>query len=238
MRIFTHTFVLTVLFLSAWITPSIRTAGEQREDALPFLEQDGLLPIGTIVPQPSPPDALSDRPTPVAIRIINRRKTPVYLQGFRGGKERVQIYLYHREEKEGWKPFFEFLPCDLPTCRGLHAPQTSCPKPTPFVVTLGPAGSADSFKEIPWEGSLYQRNEATQEDRSHRYCYKGWTPKTGRMRVEIEFSDTVQKGSDQGGIIGARDHAVIEFDLPPARPSYEMVIGEDSSPGASPSLDR
>ncbi|MDC4228052.1 MAG: hypothetical protein MPW15_28435 [Candidatus Manganitrophus sp.] len=162
----------------------------------------------------------------------------VYLQGFRQESERVQIYLYHREGNRGWKPFFEFLPCDLPTCRGLHAPKKSCPKPTPFIVTLGPAGSADSFKEVPWDGLLYERSEATQEDRKHRYCYKGKVPKAGRMRVEIEFSDTLQKESERSGMIGGRDHAVVEFDLPPARPNYEIVIDQGSHRGASSPPDR
>jgi|GEM_PF-1978678 len=232
-----RTLTLSVLLLSAFLLiPSPGWDAENPEEISPlFLEQRQAVPAGTIVPQPSP---LSDTPTPVTIRIINRRKTPVYLQGFRQEKERIQFYLYHRDGREGWKPFFEFLPCDLPTCRGLHGPPKSCPKPTPFVVTLGPAGNADSVKEIPWEGALYQRSEATQEDRNHRYCYKGWVPKAGRMRVEVEFSDTFQKRSDQSGMIGGRDHAVIEFDLPPAQTSYEMVIEGDPNPVSPPSHNR
>lgn len=223
--------IISILYIGS---PDGSAGGPEETSPLP-LGQNRVVPAGTIVPQPSP---FSETPTPVLIRIINQRKNPVYLQGFRQEKERVQIYLYHREGRGGWKPFFEFLPCDLPTCRGLHGPPKSCPKPIPFVVTLGPAGSADSVKEIPWEGALYQRSEATQEDRSHRYCYKGGVPKTGRMRVEIEFSDALQKENEKNGIIGGRDHAVVEFDLPPSRPSYEIMIEAAPNTGASPSLNR
>lgn len=238
MRILTHTLFLASVLVLAWPPSPVQTALLEEEITLLPFEQNRIVPVGTIVPQPSPPEAFSEEPTPVSIRIINQRKTPIYLQGFRQGDERVQIYLYHREENRGWKPFFEFLPCDLPTCRGLHAPGKSCPKPIPFVIALGPAGSANSFKEVPWEGLLYERSEATQEDRKNRYCYKGRVPKRGQMRIEIEFSDTLQKESEKSGIIGGRDHAVIEFDLPPSRPNYEIVIDGNSHPGASPSLNR
>lgn len=238
MRTLRHDLLLTSIFLLTWITPPVQTALPEEETASSFSEKNKIVPAGTIVPQPSPPETFSEEPRPVSIRIINQQKTPIYLQGFRQGDERVQMYLYHREGKRGWKPFFEFLPCDLPTCRGLHAPKKSCPKPIPFVIALGPAGSADSFKEIPWEGLLYERSEATQEDRKHRYCYKGRVPTTGQMRVEIEFSDTLQKESEKSGIIGGRDRAVIEFDLPPSRPNYEIVISGESHPRASPPLNR
>lgn len=233
MRMIAISFLLFVLLF-------VESPGSDAERTGPLaLEQSGVRPAGTIVPQPPP---FSEKPTPVTIRIVNRRATPIYLQGFRGGEERVQIYLYHQEERGGWKPFFEFLPCDLPTCRGLHSAPKSCPKPTPFVVPLGPAGSASSVKEVAWEGLLYQRSEATQEDRNRRYCYKGWVPKTGRMRVEIEFSDTFQNGSEKNGekneMIGGRDHAVVEFDLPPDRPSYDVVVEGDSGIGSSPSQSR
>ncbi len=238
MRTLTHVFLLAFILFSMWIASPVQNAVPEEETAALPVERKEIMPVGTIVPQPSPPETFSEDPTPVSIRIINRRKKPIYLQGFRQGGERVQIYLYHREGNRGWKPFFEFLPCDLPTCRALHAPGKSCPKPIPFVVALGPAGNADSFKEVPWEGLLYERSEATQEDRKHRYCYKGRVPKTGRMRVEIEFSDTLQKESEKSGIIGGRDHAVIEFDLPPSRPNYEIVIDGDAPPEPSPPLNR
>lgn len=199
MRTLTHGLLLASLFLLMWITPPVQTAlPEGGAASVPFKENKSV-PAGTIVPQPSPPETFSEEPTPVSLRIINQLKKPVYLQGFRQESERVQIYLYHREGTRGWKPFFEFLPCDLPTCRGLYAPLKSCPKPIPFVITLGPSGSVNSFKEVPWDGLLYERSEATQEDRKHRYCYKGKVPKTGRMRVEIEFSDTLQKESERTG---------------------------------------
>ncbi|MBI3804821.1 MAG: hypothetical protein HY282_13775 [Nitrospirae bacterium] len=213
-------FLLLLIGLSTGPTEP-GTVGEE-----PTIDTNALrypvVPIGTIIPQPS--ETFSDEPTPVKIRIVNRGTKPIYLQGFRQGKEQVQIYLYHREAKGGWKPFFDSLPCDLPTCRTLHAPPKACPKPTPFVVKLGPMGNADSIREVSWGGFLYQRSEATQEDRGHRYCYKGSVPKAGRMRVEVEFSDSIQRGGEKNGIIGARDHAVIEFDLPPSQPQYDIVI--------------
>lgn len=220
--------LFTAVLLFGWINASDWNAVGQ-ETASPSPERSQASAAGILVPQPPPSETFPDRPTPVAIRIINQRKMPIYLQGFREERERVQIYLYHREGKEGWKPFFESLPCDLPTCRSLHGSPKSCPKPIPFVVALGPAGSADSSKEVSWEGSLYQRSEATQEERNRRYCYKGWVPKTGQMRVEIEYSDTLQKESERSGIIGGRDHAVVEFDLPPTRPSYEIIIRDRAS---------
>lgn len=187
--------------------------------------------IGTIVPQPSAPETFPDA-APLTFRIINRSNRPFYLQGFRDREERLQLYFYHREGKEGWKPFFEALPCDLPTCRNLHAPKNGCSKPIPFIISLGAAGAADSVKEFRWEGLLYQRSEATQEDRSRRYCYKGWVPKSGRMRVEMEFSDTVQEGKEKSGMIGGRDHTAIEFNLPASQSVYEIPIGGASTPGA------
>ncbi|NKE72705.1 hypothetical protein [Candidatus Manganitrophus noduliformans] len=217
-----RTLSLAFIFVLASIAP-VQTALLEEKTAK-------IVPAGTIVPQPVPPETFSEKPTPVSLRIINQRKNPIYLQGLRQDGERIQIFLYHREGTRGWKPFFEFLPCDLPTCRGLHAPRKSCPKPIPFVIALGPSGSADSFKEVPWNGLLYERSEATREDRKHRYCYKGKVPKTGRMRVEIEFSETLQKESEKSGIIGGRDHAVFEFDLPPSRPSYEIVIEGRGNP--------
>lgn len=224
MQTLTRALLPASILVLAWITP-VQTLLLEEAAA-------GIVPVGTIVPLPSPPETFSDQPTPVSIRIINELNKPVYLQGFRQENERVQIYLYHREGNRGWKPFFEFLPCDLPTCRSLHAPRKSCPKPIPFLITLGPAGSANSFKEVPWEGLLYERSEATQEARKHRYCYQGRVPRRGRMRVEIEFSDTLQ---EESGIIGGRDHAVIEFDLPPSRSSYEIVIDANSLRSPSPS---
>jgi len=236
MRPLTHGFLLASIFILTWIISPVKTALPEEETAsFPFGEKE-IVPVGTIVPQPSPPETFSEEPTPVSLRIINQLKKTIYLQGFRQESERVQIFLYHREGNRGWKPFFEFLPCDLPTCRGLHAPKKSCPKPIPFVIALGPAGSANSFKEVPWDGLLYERSEATQEDRKHRYCYKGKVPKTGRMRVEIEFSDNLQKESEKSGLIGGRDHAVLEFDLPPSRPHYEIVIDASSFRGTSSPL--
>ena len=183
------------------------------------------MPAGTILPQPSIPETFSDTPTPLVFRIINRAGKSLFLQGVRQGEEKVQLFFYHRQEGQGWKPFFDTLPCDLPTCRNLHLPRHDCGQAVPFAVSLAPAGTPGSVKELKWDGLLYQRIEATQEDRQRRYCYKGWVPKNGRIRIEIEFSETAQIGGDKKGMIGGRDHAALELDLPPSREIYDLPVG-------------
>jgi hypothetical protein len=182
-------------------------------------------PVGTIVPQPSTPETFSETPTPLIFRVVNRGEKSVFLQGVRQGEEKIQLYFYHREAGTGWKPFFDTLPCDLPTCRNLHVPKQSCGQGVPFAVSLGPTGTSGSVKELKWDGLLYQRIEATQEDRQRRYCYKGWVPKSGRIRIEIEFSETAQIGKDRNETIGGRDHSVLEFDLPPMKEAYDILVG-------------
>jgi len=182
-------------------------------------------PAGTIVPQPSTPETFSETPTPLVLRVVNRAAKSIFLQGVRQAEERVQLFFYHREAGKGWKPFFETLPCDLPTCRNLHAAKSDCNQAVPFAISLGPAGTSGSVKELKWDGLLYQRIEATQADLQRRYCYKGWVPKSGRIRGEIDFSETAQIGGDKGGTIGGRDHTALEFDLPPSRQVYEIEVG-------------
>lgn len=203
-------------------------AGLSPEKSLPNsgrAEERQATPAGTIVPQPTTPETFSDKPTPLVFRVVNRGARSIFLQGMRQAEEKVQLFFYHREAGQGWKPFFETLPCDLPTCRNLHVPKTDCSQAVPFAMSLAPAGTAGSSKELKWDGLLYQRIEATQEDRQRRYCYKGWVPKSGRIRVEIEFSETAQIGGDKKGTIGGRDHTVLEFDLPPSQEVYEIGVG-------------
>ena len=183
------------------------------------------LPAATVVPQPSTPESFSESPTPLIFRVVNRGEKSVFLQGLRQGEEKVQLYFYHREKGTGWKPFFDSLPCDLPTCRNLNIPRQSCGQGVPFAISLAPAGTSGSVKELKWDGLLYQRIEATQEDRQRRYCYKGWVPKGGRIRIEIEFSETAQIGKDRNETIGGRDHSVLEFDLPPTQEVYDILVG-------------
>ncbi len=218
--------ILVILFILYLIWPPLVYAGvpPHREGALVSLLpplSSRILPVGTIVPAPSSPEIFSDEPTPVLFRIINRGAKPIYLQGVRHHEGRLQIYLYHRREKEGWKPYFDALPCDLPTCRNLHVPRKRC-KEIPYVILLSPAGSRDSLKEVHWEGVLYQRIEATHEGRTRRYCYKGSVPKEGRIRAEIEFSDRTQKG--KRGVIGPRNFVAVEFDLPPLQKPVTVYL--------------
>ncbi len=180
-----------------------------------------ILPVGTVVPSPASPEVFSDEPTPVLFRIVNRGAKPIYLQGVRHYEGRLQIYLYHRREKEGWKPYFDALPCDLPTCRNLRVPRKKCNE-IPYVILLSPAGSENSVREAYWEGVLYQRIEATQEGRKRRYCYKGYVPKEGRIRAEIEFSDRTQKG--KRGVIGPRNFVSVEVDLPPSQKPVTIYL--------------
>lgn len=230
--LFKRKSILRGFFFTATLIPLFLFRGFVMQDP-PSEEEDtsrmklpsSVRPVGTIVPQPSSPENFQDTPTPVTFRIQNRSLRPIYLQGMKEEAERLQLFFYHRDEGKGWTPFFEFLPCDLPTCRNLHAPKQSCSKQVPYIVSLGPSGSPDSVKEVQWSGLLYQRSEATQENRNRRYCYKGWVPKSGRMRIELEFSETTQEEKGKP-VIGGRDHAVVEFDLPPSRTTLDIVLGE------------
>ncbi len=183
------------------------------------------LRTGTIIPQPTFSESFSEKPTDILFRIINRSREKIYLQGITQEERAVQLFFYHRDRGKGWKPFFSSLPCDLPTCRNLHAFKEDCPKPVPFVLSLGAAGTINAVREFRWGGLLYQRIEATREPRGRRYCYKGWLPKRGRMRIEVEFSKTKQASSERKGLIGGRAHTAIEFDLPARRAVYEVFVG-------------
>jgi hypothetical protein len=219
---------LLLLLTIAGIGPFWVGSGLSSDEDRPTSGQEGSkqsIRTGTVVPQPSVPETFADTPTPIVLRIVNRGGKSVFLQGIRQGEEKVQVYFYHRQKGQGWKPFFESLPCDLPTCRNLHTSKQGCGKGVPFAISLGPAGTAGSVKELKWDGLLYQRIEATQEDRQRRYCYKGWVPTSGRIRIEIEFSETAQIGRDKKEMIEGRDHTVLEFDLPSAQEMYDIVVG-------------
>ncbi len=186
----------------------------------------GTLWTGTIVPHPATPEVFSDTPTPVRIRVVNHGEKKVYLQGFRqGASKKVHFFFYHRQQGRGWKPFFESLPCNHPTCQNLHVIGKRCGQAAPHVVRLGPAGSANAIKEFEWSGLLYQQVEAIQKKRERRYCYRGWVPKGGEIRIEMEYSDTVQHDKNNNLTIGGRRHTAIEFSLPPTQAVYEFGLG-------------
>lgn len=186
-----------------------------------------IIPVGTILPKHATPEVFAETPRPISIRIINRVKYPIYLQGFRRGKSRtVHFFFYHREKGFGWKSFFESLPCNHPSCRNLNALPGPCKRAEPYVIRLGPAGSEESVKEFVWKGLLYQKVEATMENLKRRFCYKGKSPSSGRIRIEIEYSDSVQRGRNGYWEIGGRNHTSIEFGLPAARSVYVISVGE------------
>ncbi len=218
--------VIFLLFLLLLPVPSQTAEAADRS-----LERFKVIPVGTIVPKHATPEVFPETPSPIFIRIINRGKHPVYLQGFRQGKSKtVHFFFYHREKGlggkgRGWKPFFESLPCNHPACRNLNALPAPCEKADPYVIRLGPSGSAESVKEFVWKGLLYQKVEATMKDRGRRLCYKGWVPDSGRIRIEVEYSDTVQRGRDGYLEIGRRDHTAIEFGLPTAKKVYFILVG-------------
>lgn len=194
--------------------------------AEPFSNHFKTIPAGTIVPKHATPEVFAKTPTPIAIRLINRGENPVYLQGFRRGKSKtVHFFFYHRENSRGWKPFFESLPCNHPSCRNLNALPSPCEKSEPYVIRLGPAGSRESIKEFVWKGLLYQKVEATLKDLERRFCYKGRAPDSGRIRIELEYSNSVQRGREGYWEIGGRDHTAIEFDLPAKRKVYVISLG-------------
>lgn len=211
-----------MLFLFVIPVPS-QTAGATEQLAELFK----VLPVGTILPKHATPEVFAKTPKPISIRIVNRARYPIYLQGFRRGKsKRVHFFFYHREKDFGWKQFFESLPCNHPSCRNLNALNGPCEKAEPYVIRLGPSGSAESVKTFVWKGLLYQKAEATMKNLERRFCYQGQSPSSGHIRIEIEYSDKVQRGRNGFWEIGGRDHTAIEFDLPAARKVYEIIVGE------------
>lgn len=210
-------FITTLLMLPAPTQPGVLEGTTPTESSA--------LQAGTIIPQPTFPESFSEKPDEILFRIINRSREKIYLQGISQAGGAVQLFFYHRERGQGWKPFFSSLPCDLPTCRNLRAFTEDCAKPVPFVISLGAAGTINAVREFRWGGLLYQRIEATREPPERRFCYKGWVPKRGRMRVEIEFSKTRQEGTGRKGSIGGRSHTAIEFNLPARREVYEVFVG-------------
>ncbi len=218
--------VFFVLFLL--VLPGLaQTAGASENLAERFAKHFKVIPVGTIVPKHATPEVFAKTSNPISIRMINRGRHPVYLQGFRRGKSKtVHFFFYHRENSRGWKPFFESLPCNHPSCRNLNTLPAPCEKSEPYVIRLGPAGSAEAVKEFVWKGLLYQKVEATMKDLERRSCYKGWAPGSGRIRIEFEYSDTVQRGRDGYWGLGGRDHTAIEFDLPAAKKVYVISLGE------------
>lgn len=184
------------------------------------------IPVGTIVPKHATPEQFTKKPNPILIRIVNRGEKKVYLQGFKtGNSKKVHFYFYHRNNGRGWKPFFESLPCNHPTCQNLHAIGKLCNKAQPYVVELGSAGQMNSLKEFRWDGLLYQQSESIEKDRKRRYCYQGLIPKDGQIRIEMEYSETFQHDQNNQKTIGTRLHAAIEFEVPPTKTVYEIAIG-------------
>ncbi len=185
-----------------------------------------VMTVGTIVPKHATPEVFHDKPIPISIRVVNRSEKQLYLQGFsRGSSRRVHFYFYHRKAGRGWKPYFESLPCNHPTCKNLHAIGKPCGRANPQVVRLGPTGSMNSIKEFKWNGLLYQQVEALEKIRKRRYCYKGLIPKGGEIRIEMVYSEFTQEDGENQSVIGEREHAAIEFGLPPRRSVYDIVIG-------------
>lgn len=184
------------------------------------------VPAGLVLPPPKGEETFSKEPAPLTIRIVNRGEKTVYLQGIRdlSKQGKVQLYFYHRGEGRGWKPYFDSLPCNLPTCRNLYSTQGRCGEGEPVVIRLGPKGTYNAVQEFQWGGLLYERSEALQEERQRRYCYKGWAPNRGQVRVEIEYSKSVSRDDDRKETMEGRDHHAIEFNLPASQKVYEISL--------------
>ncbi len=187
-----------------------------------------LHPTGLILPRPKIEETFSKKPTPLTIRIVNRGEKSIYLRGIRevSKKGEVELFFYHRANSRGWKPYFDSLPCNLPTCRNLHSMKGRCGNGQPVVIRLGAQGTSTSVREFKWGGLLYQVSEAIREGRQKRYCYKGWSPKNGRVRVELEYSERVHRDDERKEQIAGRDFTAIEFNLPARKDTYEISIGK------------
>jgi len=211
-------FSLFILMLPIFSTADIRNITPQTDQLASR--------VGLILPHPKDKNGFRRRPNPVTIRIANHGEKTVYLQGIReiskAGK--VQLYFYHRGAGKGWKPYFDSRPCNLPNCRNLDSRKGHCGQGEPVVIRLGAKGTYNSVQEFQWGGLLYERSEATREDRNRRYCYKGWAPSGGQVRVEVEYSKTVSRDDERKELIEGRDHGAIEFKLPATQKVYEIHI--------------
>jgi hypothetical protein len=198
-----------------------------------------------ILPRTRPrPD--EGNPTPVRLRIVNRRARPIYLQGARQepnrtDRDRLVLNVFYRGESGGWQPYLEYLPCDLPQCHEMGGPKKDCSKGAPIAIPLGPAGGPRDVYEVTWEGKLYERTEAIFERKRGEYCYRPFIPSSGTLRIEVEYSETISdEPADSGshGRIGPRDKSAIEFSLPPADPVMEIFVPSTprgkESPKAAP----
>jgi len=175
------------------------------------------------------------KPITVRFRIINLVSRTIYLQGIRQDQERPVLTIFYREEGQGWKPFFNYLPCDLPQCQELGLPEKICPMTGWFPIALGPAGTAEAIKEIFWDGRLYERSEAMlRTNKRGQYCYKSFVPTRGTLHIELEYSETLS--DHKPGRIGSRERSAIEFPLPPTQPLMEIYIPAKSQGKESPKI--
>lgn len=210
-------FSLFILMLPMFSTTNFQNTSPQTDQLAS--------PAGLILPRPRS-GAFQKRPRPLTIRITNHGEETVYLQGVRDmTKEgKVQLYFYHRGAGKGWKTYFDSLPCNLPTCQNLNSRQGHCGKIEPIVIRLGAKGTYNSVQEFQWGGLLYERNEAIRNSRTQRYCYKGWAPSRGQVRVEVEYSKAVSRDEQRKEMIVRRNHSAIEFKLPASQEVYEIHL--------------
>jgi hypothetical protein len=185
---------------------------------------DALSRADLLGPRPTPkPDEVE--PRPVTFKIVNRGKRPLYLQGVRQDRDHLVLTLFHQEGGGGWKPFIDYLPCDLPQCHEMGQPRKRCPNEISVPIPLGPAGGSDAVFESLWEGRLYERREAMVEKKRGQYCYRSSVPTEGMLRVKVEYSETLSE-DPRGGIgrIGPREKSIVEFPLPPKDPIVEIPL--------------
>ncbi len=183
-------------------------------------------PTGLVLPQPRSLGGLQKRPNPLTIRITNHGAETVYLQGVRNTTKegKVQLYFYHQGEGKSWQTYFDSLPCNLPSCRNLTSRQGYCGGGEPVVIRLGAKGTYNAVQEFQWGGLFYELNEAIRENRTRRYCYKGWIPKQGKVRIEIKHSKTVSRDDKRKEMIEDRNYSAVEFKLPAAQKVYEIHL--------------
>lgn len=183
-------------------------------------------PVGLVLAKPKPSDRLQPPPKPLTIRIMNHGEETIFLQGIREVSKagKVRLSFYHRGEGRGWKPYFDTLPCNLPNCRNINSRQGHCGEGEAIVIRLGAKGTYNSVHELQWGGLLYERSEAIRENRDRRYCYKGWAPSQGQVRVEVKYSKTVSRDDERKEMIEGREYRAVEFKLPASRKVYEIHL--------------